>query len=126
MPGMSPTGGIPGMSPTDGMPPMPTTGGIPGMSPTGGMPGMSPTGGMPGMSPTDGMPGMSTMDGGMKPTGGVIGGEEGTTETKRFTPIVTCPAETTSVIVEDANKDGGEFKYPCKNGGDNVEMDNFK
>jgi len=132
MPGMSPmppmqtTGGMPGMSPTGGMPGMSPTDGMPGMSPTGGMPGMSPTGGMPGMSPTDGMPGMSTMDGGMKPTGGVIGGEEGTTETKRFTPIVTCPAETTSVIVEDVNKDGGEFKYTCKNGGDNVEMDNFK
>merc|ERR1711872_733209 len=75
---MRPTGGMPGMSPTDGMPPMQTTGGMPGMSPTGGMPGMSPTDGMPGMSPTGGMPGMSTMDGGMKPTGGVTGGDSNT------------------------------------------------
>merc|ERR1712198_496843 len=99
---MTPTGGMPGMSPVppmSPMPPMQTTGGMPGMSPTGGMPGMSPTGGMPGMStmdgmpgmsPTDGMPGMSTMDGGMKPTGGVTGGDPNTVgPTKDYTPVFT-------------------------------------
>merc|ERR1719295_2518800 len=112
MPGMSPTGGMPGMSPTDGMPPMPTTGGMPGMSPTGGMPGMSPTGGMPGMSPTDGMPGMSTMDGGMKPTGGVTGGDPNTVgPTKDYTPVFTCKG---SLSYQTDEQDNTLTKITCR------------
>merc|ERR1712198_204630 len=98
---MRPTGGMPGMSPTGGMPPMQTT---------GGMPGMSPTGGMPGMSPTDGMPGMSTMDGGMKPTGGVTGGDSNTVgPTKDYTPVFTCKG---SISMEDIDTD--MKKITCK------------
>merc|ERR1711872_929391 len=113
---MKPTGGMPGMSP---MPPMQTTGGMPGMSPTGGMPGMStmdgmpgmsPTGGMPGMSPTGGMPGMSPMGGGMKPTGGVTGGDSNTVgPTKDYTPVFTCKG---SISMQDIDTD--MKKITCK------------
>merc|ERR1712198_405528 len=100
---MRPTGGMPGMSPTDGMP---------GMSPTGGMPGMSPTGGMPGMSPTDGMPGMSTMDGGMKPTGGVTGGDPNTVgPTKDYTPVFTCKG---SLSYQTDEQDNTLTKITCR------------
>merc|ERR1712042_406059 len=89
---MRPTGGMPGMSPTDGMPPMQTTGGMPGMSPTGGMPGMS------------------TMDGGMKPTGGVTGGDSNTVgPTKDYTPVFTCKG---SISMQDIDTD--MKKITCK------------
>merc|ERR1711872_1090428 len=98
---MRPTGGMPGMSPTDGMPPMQTTGGMPGMSPTGGMPGMSPTDGMPGMSPTGG---------GMKPTGGVTGGDPNTVgPTKDYTPVFTYKG---SISTQDIDTD--MKKITCK------------
>merc|ERR1712234_64751 len=124
---MTPTGGMPGMSPmppmppmspmppmqtTGGMPGMSTMDGMPGMSPTGGMPGMSPTGGMPGMSPTDGMPGMSTMDGGMKPTGGVTGGDSNTVgPTKDYTPVFTCKG---SLSYQRDEQDKTLHKITCR------------
>merc|ERR1711872_718472 len=86
------------------------TGGMPGMSTMDGMPGMSPTGGMPGMSPTGGMPGMSPMGGGMKPTGGVTGGDSNTVgPTKDYTPVFTCKG---SISMQDIDTD--MKKITCK------------
>merc|ERR1719295_1205686 len=66
----------------------------------------------PGMSPTDGMPGMSTMDGGMKPTGGVTGGDPNTVgPTKGYTPVFTCKG---SLSYQTDEQDKTLTKITCR------------